>query len=608
MLWNQAVFLPCVPWTTLLICEFFLLLQGVLSRKYVSEGGRYMVENVQKKMTLNAIVDASCEKHSSSAAMGMAMESPITYEELQQRIFALATHMRKAGVQKGNRIAILAENSHNWGTVYLAIVRLGAVAVPILPDLPEADILHILNEMRVKFIFITQKQIDKIYELKLELQSPIVTLDDYVSNAGFIKTEKFTDFLATGVTLHLQLQEEAAVSFEEVSEDDLASIIYTSGTSGYSKAVMLTHGNLASNAHAASQLADILTADVFLSILPLSHTYEFTCGFILPLLSGCRIAYAGKMPTPAILQKLCNYEKPTAMFAVPLVLEKIYKKRVLPEIDKSTSLSFVSKVHIGRKFIHKRIGLKLLDFFGGRLRFMGIGGAALNPEVELFLTEAKFPCLIGYGMTESSPLLAGGPFGDKTIAHGSTGKPIPGVKIEIVDADPVTGIGEIVVSGPNVMKGYFNDDEGTREVMKEDGWLSTGDLGYLDKFGNLHIRGCVKNIIVMANGENVYPEPIEHKMNAYNWVVEGIVVENNGRLDAWVYPDYEYIDEKTQNQTRVQRYEFIEHIMESMRKEINGQLPPYSRISKIFERREPFIKTATHKIKRYLYDMHAMIH
>ncbi len=566
-----------------------------------------MVEDADKGMTLNSIIDASCAKYSSSPAIGMAMERPISYGVFHDWIIALATRMQDEGVRKGDRVAILAENSHKWGAVYLAIVRLGAVAVPILPDLPEADILHILTEMQVKALFITQRQIDKIYELKMELHGPIVTLDDYTSNTGFVETERFSDYLDGAAVIRKKVLEEGEIVFDEVDGGDLASIIYTSGTSGYSKAVMLTHRNLASNAHSASNLADPNPGDVFLSILPLSHTYEFTCGFILPLFKGCRIAYAGKTPTPAILQKVCQHEKPVVIFAVPLVLDKIYKKRVLPQIEKSPSMSLACKTHFGRKFIHKRIGLKLHEFFGGKLQFMGIGGAALNPEVEIFLAEAKFPYLIGYGMTESSPLLAGGPLGDKTIAVGSSGKPIPGVEIKIVNPDPETGIGEIYGIGPNIMKGYFNDEEGTREVVTEDNWLITGDLGYFDDVGNLHICGQKKNIIVRANGENVYPEPVEHIMNAYNWVVEGLVVENNGRLDAWVYPDYEYVDAKTLNQTRAQRHDFIEDLMENMRKEINAQLPPSSRISKIFERREPFIKTATHKIKRYLYDGHAMV-
>jgi long-chain acyl-CoA synthetase len=346
---------------------------------------------------------------------------------------------------------------------------------------------------------------------------------------------------------------------------------------------------------------------VFLSILPMSHTYEFTLGFTLPLLCGCRIAYAGKSPTPAILQKLCQQEKPFAIFAVPLVLEKIYKKRVLPQIEQSKVLNLACKTKFGRKLIYKKIGAKLIEFFGGNLKLMGVGGAALNPEVEHFLAEAGFPYLIGYGLTESAPLLAGGPMGDVTIAIGSTGKPVSGVEIRIVEPDPVTGVGEIHAAGPNVMTGYYNDEEGTNAVLSSDGWLATGDLGLIDEQGNLHVRGRSKNVIVMANGENIYPEAIEHKLNTFHWVVESLVLENSGQLEAWVYPDYEFIDEATAGKGRAERREHIERLLESTRDELNKQLSGSSRVARVFERREPFIKTATHKIKRYLYDGHAML-
>jgi len=346
---------------------------------------------------------------------------------------------------------------------------------------------------------------------------------------------------------------------------------------------------------------------VWLSILPMSHTYEFTCGFILPLLLGGRIAYAGKSPTPAILQKLCEHEKPMVIFAVPLVLEKIYKKRVLPQLEKSKVLGLLCKFGPTRKLIFRKIGAKLIGFFGGQLQLMGVGGAALNPEVERFLHEARFPYLIGYGMTESAPLIAGGPFGDKSIAIGSTGKPIPGVRVKIVDPDPASGIGEITVCGPNVMRGYHNDPEATRAVLTEDGWLSTGDLGVFDGKGNLFVRGRSKNLIVLPSGENVYPEVIEHKINTYPWVTESLVLENNGQVEAWIYPDYEFIDEQTAGGSRLDRRAHIEGLLEALRVEVNEQLPKASRLARVFERRDPFIKTATHKIKRYLYHGTAMV-
>jgi len=421
---------------------------------------------------------------------------------------------------------------------------------------------------------------------------------------GIVQVTPFSNMIDEALTALPDVPEGRL--FPTVDEEDIASILYTSGTSGYSKAVMLTHRNLTANAYAASGLADIKPGSVWLSILPMSHTYEFTCGFILPLICGARIAYAGKTPTPAILQKLCEHEKPFAIFAVPLVLEKIYKKRVLPQVEKNLVLRFLSRFTVTRKALYRQIGAKLINFFGGNLELMGVGGAALNPEVEKFLSEAKFPYLIGYGMTESAPLIAGGPLGDRTIEIGSTGKPIPGVEVVIVSPDPETGIGEITVRGPNVMKGYYNDPETTAAVLTPQGWLATGDLGFLDGRGNLHISGRSKNVIVLPNGENVYPEVIEHKINTHGWVVESLVLENNGQIEAWIYPDYEYVDEQTAGANRADRRAFIAQLLEDMRKALNDELPKSSRVSKVFERREPFIKTATHKIKRYLYTGHAI--
>lgn len=567
-----------------------------------------MPEGPAVRMTLNYILDSSRNKYGDLGAIGMAMEDPITYEELHDRVCALAMELMARGLVPGDRVAILAENSHHWGTAYLSVVRLGAVGVPILPDLPEADVHHILTEMKVKAIFTTQRQIEKIYELRTERPELVITLDDFQSAEGLPQTEQFSTFLENALAdyrekLHLG----EVIDYPDVGEDDLASILYTSGTSGFSKAVMLSHRNLTSNAFGASGLMDIAPGSVFLSILPLSHTYEFTTGFILALLMGARIAYAGKTPTPAILQNLCKHEKPYVIFAVPLVLEKIYKKRVLPNIEKSWLLGLLCKINRGRKLVYKKAGGKLKEFFGGNLAMMGVGGASLNPEVEQFLVEAEFPFLIGYGQTESSPLIAGGPFGDTTIAFGSTGKPLPGVEVRIEEPDPETGIGEILVRGPNVMVGYYNDEETTAETISAEGWLATGDLGMLDDQGNLHIMGRCKNIIVMANGENVYPEAIEHRINAYHWVVESLVVEDNDKLNAWIYPDYEYIDEVTAGQTRTQRREYLDRLLNDLRREVNSELASASRLAAVFERREPFIKTATHKIKRYLYDRYAKI-
>lgn len=561
-----------------------------------------MPESNDVRMTLNYILDNSVERYGELPAIGMAAEEALSYQAFYDRILALASHLAREGVKKGDRVAILSENSPHWGMAYFAIVRLGAIAVPILPDLPEADVHHILNEMEVPVLFVSHRQIEKIYELNQKSLRRIVTLDDSGATQDVVDVTFFSTYLQEALAAAQNDDMEVPEPpFAEVNEDDLASILYTSGTSGYSKAVMLSHKNLTANAYSAATMLNVKSGNVFLSVLPMSHTYEFTLGFITPLIKGCKIAYAGKTPTPAILQRLCGHERPKVMFAVPLIMEKIYKKRVLPQIEKSRFLKLLCRFSFGRKFVYRKIGAKLIDFFGGKLEVMGIGGAALNPEVEQFLKEAGFPYLIGYGLTESSPILAGGPVGDLSIVVGSTGKPFPGVEVKIVNPDPESGVGEIYGRGPNVMLGYYDDPDATAEVLTEDGWLITGDLGSFDNAGNLHIRGRSKNVIVMANGENVYPEPIEHKINAYSWVVESLVVENNGKLDAWVYPDYEYIDEKTQGQSRLERRGYIDSLCAGIKIDVNAQVSTASRLARIVERREPFIKTATHKIKRYLY-------
>lgn len=571
-----------------------------------NEMGDTLLPVVQKTAsTLNQLVDESCCRYADGPAIGMALEKSLTYTEFHDRILLLAAQLQAEGVCHGSRVALLGENSHNWGTAYLAIVRLGAVAVPILPDLPEADIHHILSEMACDIIFLTQRQVEKVYDIKKELKS-IVTLDDYVDDAGLLKVQTFSDYMNLACSLFGDDLRGESLRFPAVDTGDLAAILYTSGTSGFSKAVMLSHANLCANAYSAVCLLTIEPGTVFLSVLPVAHTYEFTVGFLMPLIKGCKIVYAGKAPTPAVLKKICAVERPHGMLVVPLVMEKIYKKRVLPAIEKNKVLSLLCRFAVGRRLAYRTIGKKLMAFFGGRLVVMGIGGAALNPEVEAFLRAAGFPYLIGYGMTESAPLIAGGPLGDSSIAHCSTGKPVPGVTVRISEPDEETGIGEIQVQGPNVMQGYWNDPEATIETFTDDGWLKTGDLGFVDELGNVHVRGRSKSVIVLANGENVYPEVIEHKLNRYPLLVESLVLENRGMLEAWVYPDYEFIDETTAGQSREQRHTYIMSQLEAVRAEINKQLTGTSRLSRILERREPFIKTATHKIKRYLYTADTM--
>ena len=555
--------------------------------------------------TLNDLIDISCRKYRGLPAIGMAMEEPLSYKAFHEHILALAALLRSLGIKRSDRVAILGENSHAWAIAYMALMRLGASAVPIFPELPEADVHHILGEMHCDLIFLTQRQIEKIYDCKQQLKW-VITLDDWLDDTGLIAVQTFSDCMQQALAQFGEEAREERLEFPKIDKEDLASILFTSGTSGFSKAVMLSHANLCANAYSTSGVIKIQPQWTFLSVLPVSHTYEFTVGFLLPMLNGARVVYAGKTPTPAVLQKICEKERPQIMLVVPLIIEKIFKKRVQPAVEQSKMLTFLCRFSMSRKMIYRKAGAKLLAFFGGRLVLMGIGGAALNPEVELFLRDSDFPFLIGYGLTEAAPLLAGGPYGDDTVVPGSTGKAIPRVHLRIADPHPDTGIGEILATGPNIMQGYLNDPEATKDSFTEDGWLKTGDLGLIDAAGNLHIKGRSKSVIVMSNGENVYPEAIEHKINTFPFVLESLVVENRGMLEAWVYPDYEFIDGKTVGQSRIQRHEYITSMFEDMRTAVNEQLTSTSRLARILERREPFIKTATHKIKRYLYSADTM--
>jgi long-chain acyl-CoA synthetase len=554
-----------------------------------------------EKMTLIDLFNTSCEKYGERPCLSMALEQPLTYAEVSEKVEKLATALYSSGVKKKDKIAILAENSPNWGIAYLAIIRLGAIVIPILPDFLGTDVRHILTESNVKYIFTTKRQIEKILELQDHKIKSIITLDDCSACKELGEVSTFSSLLSSVEHLPEKKINKFHNSAIDIDENDVAAVIYTSGTSGHSKAVMLSHRNLVSNVHSADQLVDIPSDWTFLSILPMSHTYEFTIGFLLPLYKGCRIVYAGKSPTPRVLEKICKNEKPTAMCVVPMVMEKIYKKRVMTAIEHSLVLSTAVKLKFLKKALFKKIGSKLLDFFGGNLELLAIGGAAINLETEKFLKDAQFPYIIGYGLTETSPLLAGGPLHDTTIELGSTGKPVPNVEIRITDPDPETGIGEVMARGPNVMQGYFNRPKLTEETIDPSGWLATGDLGYFDTHGNLHIKGRSKSVIVLAHGENIYPEAIEEKINSNMYVVESLVTENNDKLEARIYLDYDLIGQETKGKSNTKRKEFIDEVLRELQQEVNSQLPTYSKIHKCIERQEPFIKTATHKIKRYLY-------
>ena len=388
----------------------------------------------------------------------------------------------------------------------------------------------------------------------------------------------------------------------DVKEDDLASIIYTSGTTGRSKGVMLTHRNISFNALKGRKIQSMDENDRFLSVLPLSHTYENTLGLILPMLCGACVHYLRKPPTPSVLLPALEIVKPTIMLTVPLIIEKVYYNKILPAFTEKWIMRVLYKLSFIRKKLNLIAGKKLFKTFGGKLRFFGIGGAKLNKNVEKFLREAKFPYAIGYGLTETSPLLAGA--NPVNTVFESTGPAIEGIELKIHNPDNKTGEGEIWARGATVMKGYYKEPDMTSEVITTDGWFKTGDLGALDSANNLYIKGRLKNMIVGASGENIYPEEIESVINNFRFVVESLVIQQKGKLVAYVHLNMEELEKKYMSlkQDMSDKYEEKkEELLNELKEYVNSQVSKFCQINKIVVHSDPFQKTATMKIKRFLY-------
>jgi len=387
---------------------------------------------------------------------------------------------------------------------------------------------------------------------------------------------------------------------EEIKEDDLAAILYTSGTTGHSKGVMLTHGNIVYDAYATIVLVNIKEGDRMLSILPLYHTYEATLGLVTPLMVGASVYYLDKPPTPAVLLPALKKIQPTIMLSVPLVIEKIYHGKILHEINKKGFVRSLYKVPFLRKKINQAAGKKLYETFGGKLKMFCIGGAALSKDVEIFLREAKFPYSVGYGLTETSPLVTGTP--PETTRLSSAGITLVGMQVKILSPDFETGEGEVLIKGPNVMKGYYKDEEKTKAVFTDDGWFRSGDLGLI-KDGYLYLKGRSKNVIIGTNGKNIYPEEIESLINENEYVLESLVVEKDKKLIAKVHFNNDILDEKynfqklSDPEARAKKNELMNELL----KYVNERISTFSRLNGIIEQQEPFEKTPTKKIKRYLY-------
>ncbi len=558
------------------------------------------------KLTLKALFDYSTKTYADRPAVQFVDTEPVTYAQLAQNVEILQEMLRTYGIKPGDRVALYSENMPNWSAIYFAVTTMGAVIVPILPDFHTSEAMHIAIHAECKAAFISQKLFEAMLD---ETQPPEMNLLVIADNLNILKklsTPSAVDkALKKGGKQLSKAMEKLGKENKEneetiIDEEDLAAIIYTSGTTGSSKGVMLSHKNLVFDATASQKVVDIFSTDRFLSILPLAHTYECTVGMIVPILNGASIHYIQKPPTPTILIKAMSTVKPDFMLTVPLVIEKIYKNKILPNFQKNLLIKMLYAIPFVRKKLNKIAGKKLIETFGGNIRFFGVGGAGLSPTVEKFLREAEFPYCIGYGLTETAPFLAG-TTPDKTKLK-AIGPVIPGAELELRDQDS-EGVGTLWARGPNVMMGYYKDPEKTAEVIDENGWFNTEDIGYLDEDGYFFMSGRAKNIIVGSSGENIYPEQIEAAINAQTFVADSLVYDDKGTLTARIHLDYDKLDEilGVSQKSETKMHAKVDDLLEKIRLEVNENISAFSHIRKVIEQREPFIKTPTKKIKRYLY-------
>lgn len=523
----------------------------------------------------------------------------MTYSMLAEQIAKLHLLYRMCGIEKNDRIAVMGRNNTNWVSVYLSTILYGATIVPILQDFKANDALHIINHSEAKLLFVS----DIIWEgLDLEQMDEVegaYSLTDFkilgtrLTGSGFRKS----DFSWEAVESAFKKQYPNGMRPEDVtyakrSNSEIASINYTSGTTGFSKGVLTPCNALAGNVKLGFESGLIFPGCRHVAFLPLAHAYGCAFDLLACLAAGGHTHLIGRTPSPKVLLQAFAEVKPTVILSVPLVLEKIYKKLIVPQITKRP-VSWVLRVPFLDEMVYKKIRETLVEAFGGCFREVIIGGAPLNPEVEQFLHKIKFPLTVGYGMTECAPLIAYTPATEFRAL--SCGQALKGLMEARISKPDENGVGEIEVRGENVMAGYYKNKEATKKVFTKDGWLRTGDLGVIDKDGFIFIKGRNKTMMLGPSGQNIYPEEIEAKLNNMPFVLESLVIQNDGKLVALVCPNFEDVD--AEGMTREQ----VDEQMEVNRKAINEQLANYEQIAKMKLYPHEFEKTPKKSIKRFLY-------
>ncbi len=540
--------------------------------------------------------EKSLKTHWNLKAFSNYNTNTIEYSEVADRILFLHKFFEEIGVKKQDKIALIGKNSINWAITYLATVTYGAVIVPILPDFQAADVHHIVNHSGSIMLFSENSKFDDLDCDAMKNIKAVISLKDLsvinASKSHNSVSKKYAVAEKTYLAAYPEGINADNFSLPEIPNEELAAIVYTSGTTGFSKGVMILHNALISNIVFAMENMQLKAKDRIVSFLPIAHVFGCAFEFLFPFCSGCHITFLTKVPSPRIIVKAFSDVKPRLILSVPLIIEKIYRKQINPTLQKH-SIEILRKIPGTKQLINKKINQKLSTVFGENFREIVIGGAALNDEVESFLNEIGFRYTVGYGMTECAPLISYQAW--DTFAKGSVGRIVDNMEIRIDSNDQHNEIGEILVKGQNVMVGYYRNEEATKLAFTEDGWLRTGDLGIIDQDGNIFIKGRSKSMILGPSGKNIYPEELEAKLCNLDYISEAVVIDRDHKLVALVYPDYETVD-----QENLEEKDLIK-IMEHNRQKLNKTLPSYMKITKIELRSTEFEKTPKKSIKRYLY-------
>lgn len=547
--------------------------------------------------SFNEIIENAIIKYWNLDAVTDYKSVTLQYHDVARKIEKLHILFENSGIERGDKIALCGRNCSNWAVAFLATLTYGAVAVPILNEFTPEQIHNIVNHSESKLLFVGDVVAKQIVADEMPDLEGIINIPDYSLNVA--RTEKLVyarEHLNAlfGEKFPKYFRKEHVKYYHEQSPDELAMINYTSGTTGFSKGVMIPYRAIWGNYDfARTVLGDVIKPeDNVVSILPMAHMYGMAFEFIYEFCAGVHIHYLTRTPSPAIIAQAFSDIKPIIVIAVPLVIEKIIKKKVFPKVQGSLMKMLRSTPFVKDK-INAKIREQVLNAFGGRMYEVIIGGAAFNQDVEAFLKEIEFPYTVGYGATECAPIIG---YEDwKCFKQGSCGKAALHQEVMIDSPDPRNIPGEILARGINVMKGYYKNPEATEQTIDKDGWYHSGDLGLMDEEGNIFIKGRSKNMLLGANGQNIYPEEIEDKLNSLPFVVESVVVQRGEKLYGLVFPDFE--EAEKQGMSRAD----IEKLMEENRQQLNQVIPPYSKVSAFEITDEEFAKTPKRSIKRFMY-------